>query len=397
MTMVSGTKEKAPRIYQSAHFLQVDMDVVELLHGDWKAACLLGMILDMQQQSPDGWVYHSWPQWEDHHFSRAEVERCAALLAPLGLEIQLRDHIGRQTRHYHIDVAKLKAALTPTQQERKEKNEAHATAKSIHPVEKLQGATKLHDAENLQGTCEKVTGHPVEKLQGLLGSDLITKSRETDQPDSDANASGDVADANAPSPAASPDVSAVTGIDGPEWSGDGGDPFQAPSAKGRSSRRAAPAARASPGAPGRKGRSKEPTRAEKDPDGLIEFRKMCFRLQREQVKTFQADRLAGTAKRIFNLGYTMEQVEGCWRETIRDPRYGPSNPLNFDILTNGSVNKIDGYIQDPDGYRASVDASVEKQAYIDGRKNSNAGNKSAGNQNRQPAITQSKSTREDVF
>jgi hypothetical protein len=189
--MGNEAKQKAPRLYQSAHFLQVDMDVLELVHGDWKAACLFAKILDMQQQSPDGWVYHSWPQWEEQHFSRAEVERCVPLLVPLGLQVKVCDYKGRLTRHYHVEIEEFKQIIIPQQEVHKQANrekspQVNPAVTDNHPVEKLQGAEKSHGVENLQGPCENVTADPAEKLQGLQGrSDLVIRSTETDQEGAD--------------------------------------------------------------------------------------------------------------------------------------------------------------------------------------------------------------------
>lgn len=162
--------------YRSTNFLKVDMDILHLLNGDWKAACFLAKVLDLQQQSQDGWVYHSWPQWEADFFSRAEVERCVSILTEYGLKTDLRDHNNRLTRHYKVDIDALNESLSTLQ-------ESYRV-----PARKQQHVIKLHPVEKLQGPCEKDTGNPVEKSQCLLGSDLINRSNKTDQ-EVDANAS----------------------------------------------------------------------------------------------------------------------------------------------------------------------------------------------------------------
>jgi hypothetical protein len=198
-------KQKAPRLYQSAHFLQVDMDVLELVHGNWKAACLFARILDMQQQSEDGWAYHSWPQWEAQYFSRIEVERCIPLLKPLGLKVEVRDHKGRLTRHYHVEIKELTSAVASLHETTKEENceepsQVNPAMNGYHPVENIQGEEKTHGVENMQVPCRKYTPDPVENIQGLLeGSDLINRSTEPDQISPDANASSP-ASANAQCP-----------------------------------------------------------------------------------------------------------------------------------------------------------------------------------------------------
>jgi 5-methylcytosine-specific restriction endonuclease McrA len=105
----------AVSIERDSNYLLIDWDVLHFTKGDWKAACFLARVLELQSQANDRWAVHSWPQWESDYFTRAEVERCIEVLSPLGLIVQNHDINGRSTRHYRIDTDVLTMMLQTVQ------------------------------------------------------------------------------------------------------------------------------------------------------------------------------------------------------------------------------------------------------------------------------------------
>lgn len=199
---------------------------LRLLGGDAKAAIFLAQVEYWQgiTKNSDGWFYHTEKEWRDElGYSLYEVKRCVDVLTRFGMKFKKEKVNGAPCMHFKVEHETLKKEIL-----KKLKNPATTSENE-----------ELDNQETSESNMQKLQ-NPSSTNCRIIKTKSTPKSNDIDT--TDANASGDAACADAPSPALVSPLSIDTTMAAPGTANSITPPRT--SSKRRSP--AAPAARASP-------------------------------------------------------------------------------------------------------------------------------------------------------